>query len=203
MKFLQIPDIDNLNELLSFKTASGHFVSGRIEVYSCKIAGDDKKLYKYLKKRYTQEEEELNAASGYSPESALQKVDSSEASSRRILFYLISTLNSSFPDYDFKSLEACEFTQFFNISDVINTVNITLFNVGCPNLLQHRELWREIDSSINLDDCLLFAYNPVPESDPYGDDFPIESNTRSGLTSYASFASLTNEFGNADEISIS
>ncbi|PVU93585.1 hypothetical protein BB561_003181 [Smittium simulii] len=167
MKFLQIPSIDSLNELLSFKTTSGHYVIGRIEVYSCKVAGNDKKLYKYLQHKYSEDEVEARSISTSLPAQnsspPLPSAVQIENSTKRTLFYLISTLNASFPDYDF------------------------------------RTLWRELDSVIDLDDCQLFAYTPDPESDPYGDEFPVESQIQSGFNSYASFASIGNEIANPDE----
>ncbi|PVU96509.1 hypothetical protein BB559_002367 [Furculomyces boomerangus] len=191
MKFLQVPNIDNLNELLTFETTSGHFVNGRIEVYSCKVAGVDKKLYRYLESKYSEDESD---ARSLSPEQSYLDDSSpfgplSQISSRRVFFYLIATLNASFPDYDFRSLMADQFIKHNKVSDVINTVNTTLFNVGCPNLLQQGLLWEEIDNAISLEECKLYAYNPDSESDPYGEEFPVEPLNTSETTPFVSYAS--------------
>lgn len=69
-----------------------------------KSAGTDKKLFKQLETRYSMD---LSVSqSSISPEdhfhmgSPFGPMD--QASSRKTLFYLISTLNASFPDYDFR-----------------------------------------------------------------------------------------------------
>ncbi|POI19732.1 hypothetical protein CIB84_016524, partial [Bambusicola thoracicus] len=92
-----------------------------IESYSCKMAGDDKHMFK----QFCQEGQPhvLEALSppqttGISP-SRLSKSQSgdeegplSDKCSRKTLFYLIATLNESFrPDYDFSAAKSHEFSR--------------------------------------------------------------------------------------------
>ncbi|KAJ1849176.1 RNA polymerase III-inhibiting protein maf1, partial [Coemansia sp. RSA 2708] len=69
-----------------------------------KAAGADKKLYRYLENKYR---EDLEEANGLTPEqSSLTNIASpfgplTQSASRKMMFYLIATLNASFPDYDF------------------------------------------------------------------------------------------------------
>ncbi|OLY80404.1 Repressor of RNA polymerase III transcription maf1 [Smittium mucronatum] len=178
MKFLQIPAFEKLNELLSFETPSGLYVNGRIEVYSCKAAGVDKKLYRYLESKYS---EDVFESKSLSPEQHYINTTHSpfgplsELSSRKVLFYLIATLNASFQDYDFRSLLPDNFIRHNSISSVINTINTTLFNLGGSNYLKQNSLWEEVDNAITLEDCQVYAYNPDSESDPYGDELPVWS----------------------------
>ncbi|KAJ2605891.1 RNA polymerase III-inhibiting protein maf1 [Coemansia sp. RSA 1722] len=106
MKYLDVESFTNINSRLSFPTASGdRLVLGRVETYSCKVAGTDKKLYRYLEQKY---QEDLEEAKELSPEqSSLTNTFSpfgplTQSASRKALFYLIATLNASFPDYDFR-----------------------------------------------------------------------------------------------------
>ncbi|OMJ13616.1 Repressor of RNA polymerase III transcription maf1 [Smittium culicis] len=209
MKFLQTPELDSLNELLNFETPSGLYINGRLEVYSCKAAGVDKKLYRYLESKYS---EDVFEAKSLSPEqSYINTVYSpfgplSELSSRKILFYLIATLNASFSDYDFRNLMADNFIRHNSISSVINTINTTLFNLGGSSYLQQNVLWEEIDNAITLEDCQIFAYNPDSESDPYGDEFPVcssESVNHTGSAAPSVFSVTPSEFDTSNDVFIS
>lgn len=69
-----------------------------------KAAGADKKLYKQIENRYDQsnsppDNEDGSAGSFRNIISPFGPLD--QPASRRTLFYLIGTLNASFPDYDF------------------------------------------------------------------------------------------------------
>eukprot|EP01087_Luapelamoeba_hula_P010935 TRINITY_DN2920_c0_g1_i1.p1 TRINITY_DN2920_c0_g1~~TRINITY_DN2920_c0_g1_i1.p1 ORF type:complete len:281 (+),score=16.15 TRINITY_DN2920_c0_g1_i1:161-1003(+) len=53
MKYLQVPALAHLSTCLSEIDTGDSIVTGRLEAYSCKTAGDDKKLYKSLNKVLT------------------------------------------------------------------------------------------------------------------------------------------------------
>ena len=64
-----------------------------------KAAGEDKKLYKSLENKFSEDLDDyqdggLSIVSPFGP--------LTQNASRKTLYYLISTLNSSFPDYDFR-----------------------------------------------------------------------------------------------------
>lgn len=114
MKLLENSKFEAINNALSIKTGDSAIV-GRIESYSCKMAGTDKALYK----RFTNETSGIGPhdLQALSPPQAL--FDQSpvmgrgsnsgdensllcDTISRKSLFYLIATLNAAFePDYDF------------------------------------------------------------------------------------------------------
>lgn len=114
MKLLENSKFEAINNALSIKTGDSAIV-GRIESYSCKMAGTDKALYK----RFTSETNgigphDLQALSppqalfDMSPNMGRGSNSGDESSmlcdtiSRKSLFYLIATLNAAFePDYDF------------------------------------------------------------------------------------------------------
>ncbi|KAJ1736417.1 RNA polymerase III-inhibiting protein maf1 [Coemansia sp. Benny D160-2] len=179
MKYLDIESFRALNSQLSFPTTSGdRHVLGRIEAYSCKVAGADKKLYRYLENKY---QEDLEEAKTLSPEqSSLTNIVSpfgplTQSASRKTLFYLIATLNASFPDYDFSSLTADQFTKEPNTDFSIKSINTTLLNVGCPATLRTSRMWDIIDDAIKLDDCEVYSYTPEAESDHYDEEAPVWS----------------------------
>ncbi|KAI7834336.1 Maf1 regulator-domain-containing protein [Kickxella alabastrina] len=107
MKYLDIESLRNINSRLSFRPAAA---TDMIEAYSCKVAGADKKLYRYLEQKH---QEDLEEAKSLSPEqSSLTNMFSpfgplTESASRKVMFYLIATLNASFPDYDFRYVMFC------------------------------------------------------------------------------------------------
>ncbi|PIA14279.1 Maf1-domain-containing protein [Coemansia reversa NRRL 1564] len=179
MKYLDIKSFRTLNSRLSFPTTSGdRHVLGRIEAYSCKAAGTDKKLFRYLENKY---QEDLEESKGLSPEQcSLTNTISpfgplTQPASRRMLFYLIGTLNASFPDYDFSSLGADQFIKEESPDYAMKSVNTTLLNVGCPATLRASRMWDCIDDVINIDKCDVYSYAPEAESDPYEDEAPVWS----------------------------
>ncbi|XP_015275510.1 PREDICTED: repressor of RNA polymerase III transcription MAF1 homolog [Gekko japonicus] len=160
----------------------GHvLVAGRIESYSCKMAGDDKHLFK----QFCQEGQPhvLEALSppqttGISP-SRLSKSQNGEEEgplsdkcSRKTLFYLIATLNESFrPDYDFSAAKSHEFSREPSLNWVVNAVNCSLFSAvreDFPALKPH--LWDAVDQEICLSECDIYSYNPDLDSDPFGEE---------------------------------
>lgn len=110
MKLLESTRFEAINNALSIQTGD-QTIFGRIESYSCKMAGNDKQLYK----RFTSDKNP-NDLQALSPPQTMQElsplfgrslsgdegVTLCDTISRRTLFYLIGTLNAAFePDYDF------------------------------------------------------------------------------------------------------
>lgn len=121
MKLLESTSFEAINNALHIQTSGDSAViHGRIESYSCKMAGNDKALYK----RFTSEQAPTDLQA-LSPPQTLQDLspqimrsslsgDESGATlcdtiSRKTLFYLIATLNSAFePDYDFSDAKVSQ-----------------------------------------------------------------------------------------------
>ncbi|KAJ1720072.1 RNA polymerase III-inhibiting protein maf1 [Coemansia erecta] len=179
MKYLDIEAFTAINSHLTFPTTSGdRLVAGRIETYTCKAAGADKKLYRYLEQKY---QEDLEEAKELSPQqSSITNTFSpfgplSKSASRKTLFYLIATLNASFPDYEFSSLSPDQFTKEPSSESVIKSINTTLFNSGCPSVLRTKRMWDAVNKIIDIGNCDIYSYNPYDDSDPYEDDCPLWS----------------------------
>lgn len=111
MKLLESTRFEAINNALSIQTGDSRII-GRIESYSCKMAGSDKALYK----RFNAEGVHPNDLQALSPPQGIASQYSRSISgdeegplcdtiSRKTLFYLIATLNSAFPDYDFMDVK--------------------------------------------------------------------------------------------------
>lgn len=160
-----------MNDLLSAAEAGDARIYGKVEAYSCKTVGEDKRLYKTLESKYIEDmESEVPELSTVSPFGPL-----TQQASRKTLYHLIATLNASFPDYDFSNVKAEHFTKQSALPLVINSINSSLTNLGenAPDLVQ--KMWTAIDGEVNLADCDVYCFFPDVDSDPYGDDGSIWS----------------------------
>lgn len=112
MKLLESQRFEAINSALAIQTGDSA-IFGRIESYSCKMTQTDKQLYK----RFFSSEQAPTDLQALSPPQTLldmspflgrgsysgdEGVTLCDTISRKTLFYLIATLNSTFePDYDF------------------------------------------------------------------------------------------------------
>ena len=146
-----------------------------IESYSCKMTGQDKRLYKALNAD-GHSPNDLEALSP--PESQLSvspvnyfrvlsrnSVEDEESSilsatcSRKTLFYLIATLNASFQDYDFSNAKSEEFSREPDLQWVINTINSNLSTaMGEPYVKLNSQMWSCIDEQITLKECDIYRW---------------------------------------------
>ncbi|KAF9210739.1 RNA polymerase III-inhibiting protein maf1 [Podila verticillata] len=164
MKFLEYSGIDAINSALVFETPECR-VYGRVEPYSCKLAGADKKLYKTIQSKYDPSHSPPEGAASFrniiSPFGPLD-----QPASRRTLFYLIGTLNASFPDYDFSDAKPEQFRKEPSVSMVINSINATLFNHGNVRAVKDLRIWDSINLLIEFEHTDVYSYNPETDSDP-------------------------------------
>lgn len=119
MKLLESTHFEAINNALTIQTGDTA-IFGRIESYSCKMAGNDKQLYK----RFISSEHSPSDLQALSPPQTLadmspffgrgsysgdEGVTLCDTISRKTLFYLIATLNSTFePDYDFSDAKVSQ-----------------------------------------------------------------------------------------------
>ncbi|XP_018430882.1 PREDICTED: repressor of RNA polymerase III transcription MAF1 homolog [Nanorana parkeri] len=138
-----------------------------MESYSCKMAGDDKHMFK----QFCQEGQPhvLEALSppqsgGVSPSRLGKSLGAdedgplSDKCSRKTLFYLIATLNESFrPDYDFSAARSHEFSREPSLNWVVNAVNSSLVSaLGEEFTALKPDLWDAVDEEINLSECDIY-----------------------------------------------
>lgn len=182
MKLLESSRFEAINNVLSIKTGDSTIL-GRIESYSCKMAGADKALYK----RFTSEQLGPHDLQALSPPQTLLDLSPANMNrgslsgdegimlcdtiSRKTLFYLIGTLNAAFqPDYDFSDAKSHEFSKEPSLQYVMNSVDTNLSAITGEHYHNLRTaIWSAIDDEINLTDCDIYSYNPDLNSDPYGE----------------------------------
>ncbi|XP_039257482.2 repressor of RNA polymerase III transcription MAF1 homolog [Styela clava] len=185
MKLLENSNLDRLNSVLFTKNDDCRII-GRIESYSCKMAGDDKRLFKVfshdapptdlaaLAPPQTILSASPNAGNYSRSLSSADENDNplSHVCSRKTLYYLISTLNASFrPDYDFSHSKSDEFSREPSVTWVQSFIDNTLGTVlGEHYHRLHSTLWNTVDEEIDLKECNVYSYNPDLECDPFGDE---------------------------------
>lgn len=180
MKLLESTSFEAINNALHIQTGDST-IHGRIESYSCKMAGNDKALYK----RFTSEQAPTDLQA-LSPPQTLQDLSPQllrssfsgdegvtlcDTISRKTLFYLIATLNSAFePDYDFSDAKSHEFSKEPSLQWVLNSIEGNLSAVAGEQYHKIRTaLWSTIEEEILLNDCDIYSYNPDLNSDPFGE----------------------------------
>ncbi|XP_074603717.1 repressor of RNA polymerase III transcription Maf1 [Brevipalpus obovatus] len=189
MKLLESSIFEALNSALRINTGQCTII-GRVESYSCKMAGNDKRLYKIINAEGCSPND-LQALSppqsiisySHSPLKGYSYSNSDDGESgvghlcdtisRKTLFYLISTLNSSFhPDYDFSSAKSDEFSKEPSIRWVMSAVDSNFLSTSAHQVYSgiRNQLWSAIDNEINFTDCDIYSYNPDLNSDPYAED---------------------------------
>ena len=138
MKLLENSKLEALSSALSIENGDCR-VSAQIESYSCKMAGEDKRLFKSITNDTNPNELttlsppqtlSISPASSYSR--SYSSADESDhplsyACSKKTLYYLVSTLNASFrPDYDFSTAKSDEFSKEPSVTYVSDFINTSL-----------------------------------------------------------------------------
>ncbi|XP_065674870.1 repressor of RNA polymerase III transcription MAF1 homolog isoform X2 [Hydra vulgaris] len=194
MKLLQNMTFESLSSSLSVSGESIN-IQASIESYSCKMTTNDKRLYKELNMHgHSPKDLEALAPSesqvqknSVSPQSTFQsrsRLSSTEEDSsnivlvmnRKMLFTLISTLNASFPDYEFSHVKSEEFSREPDLPWVINNVNSLLSTaMGEEFAILSTDMWKAINDEINLQNCQIYSYHPDMETDPFGEEGSVWS----------------------------
>ncbi|RAH81806.1 mitogen-activated protein kinase MAF1 [Aspergillus japonicus CBS 114.51] len=172
MKFLPLPEFEDVTSSLNFDTADCHIVGG-CDLYTTKAARADRKLYRNIEQSLeSQYESVLRLSASLSPPNAFA--------------YLIATLNASHPDYDFSHvLRPSDFHRERNLKRVMNTIDSTLFNLRPREAIDLTppspvtvsgsynagasatwgpKMWGVINEHMSLKECSLYSYSP--EEDP-------------------------------------
>jgi len=196
MKLLENSNLEAISSTLSIETPVCN-ITTRMESYSCKMAGDPKKLYKQLRNEPGTSPHDLEilgpsqtkplAAYGWSvlnsPPQVLhghpiaRSISSDDESPlfktipRKTLIFLISTLNASFePDYEFSSCTSHDFSRETNLELVKNNIDSRLLStMGDHYRPLSSQLWSVIDEEINIKESEIFSYRPDDSSDPFSE----------------------------------
>mmetsp|Transcript_24425 Transcript_24425/g.35893 ORF Transcript_24425/g.35893 Transcript_24425/m.35893 type:complete len:230 (+) Transcript_24425:63-752(+) len=164
MKYLENAGLEYFSNFLTGREMGGCVLDGRIEAFSCKRAGEDKRLSKVLEAKMVEE-------MSHSPPSRKRSTslgDLNEVSTRRLLIDLISTLNASFPDYDFSTVSPEAFVQR-DLKYALHCANSHLAELTASNPSILEEMWNSIDEVISLRNCEIYSYVPDMNEDPFSD----------------------------------
>jgi len=168
MKLLDLAGFDNLNSLLFHNETRDLRLFGRVEAYSCRWAGTDKKLFSSLD-HHLSDSQNSPGKSSFSPENS-PFGPLSNRQCRKTLIFLISTMNQSFPDYDFSNVRADDFRKEPEWPLVVNAINTTLNSVIANYSTTQAQLWNCIDQAISLKECSIYSFIPDPDSDPFAEE---------------------------------
>ncbi|CAL6373478.1 unnamed protein product [Bathycoccus prasinos] len=167
MKFLEDRELAQLNNFLSHVNLGDHEVTGQLENYSCKLAGQDKKNFGAIE---TDVVEELSSSPNLYSTSPVGPLTDSH--SRKTLIYLILTLNQAYPDHDFSNLRPNNFSKEVGVPECKEEIDQMLYDVGKVggSLPFSDELWRCINSAIELQDVDVYSYAAINDGDPFDGD---------------------------------
>ncbi|ETV98259.1 hypothetical protein H310_08975 [Aphanomyces invadans] len=177
MKYLEEKTLSWANAALSEFCVGDRVINGRLECFSCKKAGQDKKLAKSLELLYQSNnngntsvvEQQATPATVHNNVSIGTLADSN---TRKLLINLISTMNASFPDYDFSDLKPEQFHKEVDMRTIVNAINTQLAEiVEMDNIGFLEKLWESIVAAIAPGDCEVYSYIPDMDgcSDPFSD----------------------------------
>jgi len=160
-------------------------INGRIESYSCKVAGGEQKsLYKKMAREGGASEIVALSPPSSNCSYLSKSADSSDGGdyltadnlemfviSRKTLFNLVTTLNLSFyPDYDFSDAKSHEFSRAPSLSHVWAEIDSRLGLSPLYNKGLRSRLWEEIDREIGgLRNAEIYTYKSDLTSDPFSD----------------------------------
>lgn len=171
MKFLEYTPLARINAFISSVNLGDSLLKGKLEAYSCKVAGVDKKFSRSL------EQEVLDTLACSPSNLAVSPLGPlSSLASRRTFIYLILTLSHMYPDYDFSILQPGHFSkEDFPESAklkieayLLETAKVWAQEFGEEtSLLQC--IWDAINEVIGLDECEVFSYNPEFEGDSFAE----------------------------------
>lgn len=168
MKYLEDNQLSWLNAVLNRYEIGDRVVQGKLEAYSCKKAGSDKRLAKELELSYQQEMEALAGDDALLSCSPLGPLNS--AATRKLLINLISTMNASFPDYDFSAVKPDQFYKEADFRIALQRINHDLAEViDLESNGFVEKLWESVAECIKLDECDVYSYIPDMDSDPFSD----------------------------------
>lgn len=162
MKYLENIDLENLSYYLTGHEVGGKVLKGRVECFSCKRAGEDKKLSKSLDQKYAEDyTNEVTSSSSIG--------DMSRISTRKLLIDLLQTMNASFIDHDFSSVSPEAFRRVPDITAITEKINSYLSEITTTRPQFLRELWNAINEVMRTDECEIYTYVPDLNDDPLSD----------------------------------
>ncbi|XP_049849458.1 repressor of RNA polymerase III transcription-like [Schistocerca gregaria] len=164
MKLMDISALNTISTILDGVDIGDSVLSCRIEVYTCKETGNDKKLHASLELQL-QEQLSQNDDSSTSPVGSL-----TNRLNRKTFIYLVMALNCAFPDYDFIDTKPDQFRKEPSIHLAVNSISSILSSVTSLTEDIKTKFWSTIDSEIGIQNCEVYSFIPDPDSNPFDED---------------------------------
>lgn len=167
MKFLEYTPLERINDFLSDINLGERTIKGRLEAYSCKHTGTDKKISLSLEHEILDYLGKSSDTESPSPAELLCR------SSRKTLIYLILTLNHMYPDYDFSAVKAHRFfteedwSSFKQIFDTYMLEASKEWVETNEGSFLFENLYKALDEVVKVADCEIYSYNPDSVGDPF------------------------------------
>ena len=150
-----------------------------------KAAGNDKRLLKQLESKFVNvgnsgdsgESEDLET--NFPNNNSNTILNSSNGITLKTFYYLISTMNNMFPDYDFSDIPSEAFNRILTLPSLINHFNTSIFNTGINRNTTSfadftRQMWDCMDEAVGgLEESEIFTFDPDPATDSYEIDDPF------------------------------
>lgn len=167
MKLLDFPNLDSINNFLSGVCVGEYTIKGKVDAFSCKHVGADKKLSLSLEHEILYH---LGQSADSDPPSSPDFL--LNTTSRRTLIYLVLTLNHMYPDYDFSAVEAHHFLReeiWDSFKQIFETYMLEASKEwseanGGSYLLE--SLYKAFDEVLKVGECEIYSYCPDCETDP-------------------------------------
>eukprot|EP00605_Chrysophyceae_sp_TOSAG23-4_P001734 GSChrysophyteH1.ASY1.ANO1.1921.1 assembled CDS len=169
MKYLEVPSLDEVSMALTDRELGIVTVNGAIHLYSFPSRKGKHNVKVENENFAVNPNDQMRRRPGKSRSMSLGDW-SNQNSAHRILLELTSTLNESFPDYDFSQAKTSSFV-VFTVDTVIRTVNnyfSDLQNEEDPKFLEN--LWAALDTEVKLSRCEVYSYVPDMDGDPFSEE---------------------------------
>lgn len=154
MKFLEYDALEQVNAALADTEHHAGRLFFKVEAYSCKSTSVDKKLLKELHSRTSHD-------STYPTQPDSRNSNKGNVSTK-LFSYLLGTLNASYADYSFDTVDPAQFKQ---ISPTKALVMIELF----LGELHGGQVWESIDTVCDTLQCQLYLFQPPQQFAPDND----------------------------------
>ena len=167
MKLMDISSLNALSNALNGVDIGESILYGRVEAYSCKMTGNDRKLQVALEQNF---QEQLAASPSADRLSMSPFGPLTDRLSRQTLIYLITTLNCAFPYYDFSEAAPEQFHKEVSANVAVHQVSSLLSKASMFTDDMRSRMWNTIDSEIQMSDCDVYSFNPDSDSDPFNEE---------------------------------
>eukprot|EP00474_Spongospora_subterranea_P009908 CRZ10366.1 hypothetical protein [Spongospora subterranea] len=151
MKFLDVPELEDINERLNCLDLGDRILNARLEAYTCRPYKEDKKLLSEISRKYN--DDGVGRGQCNSPLGSMKL-----PSTRKLFSQLISVMNQSFIDYDFRDASPDNFKPV-SLSEASRAINMHVLDPvekEVPGL--KASFWHTVDEFMDLNAADVYRY---------------------------------------------